>query len=176
MKWRNDSKVTYIIHAIFKVFVVLLVIVGDQVTKRLVMDTLVVQDSKEIISNFFYLTYTHNKGAAFGILSGELWLFFLVTVISSIGMVYYYLHTKPEEKFTRYGLLLLFSGMVGNFIDRLHLGYVVDFIDFVVFGKNFPIFNVADIAIYLGVVLIIIEILLEDDVLKKKFLRKKSEE
>ncbi len=176
MKWHNNSKTTTIIHVIFKICVVLLVVIGDQVTKKLVMETLVVQDSKEIIENFFYLTYTHNKGAAFGILSGELWLFFLVTVISSIGMVYYYLHTKPQEKFTRYGLLLLFSGMIGNFIDRLSLGYVVDFIDFVLFGKNFPIFNVADIAIYLGVMLIIVEILLEDHMFKGKWLSHSSEE
>ena len=77
-------------------------------------------------------------------------------------MIYYFIQTKPYQKLTRFSLVLIFGGMVGNLIDRVVFGYVRDFIDFIIFGYNFPIFNIADIAITVGMFFIILEIGLEE--------------
>lgn len=120
--------------------------------------------SQEIINNLFYFTYAHNTGVAWGMLAGHLWLFIIVALVSAVLMIIFFKRTKKEEILTRFGLVLTFAGMIGNLIDRMVLGYVRDFIDVIIFNYNFPIFNIADMAVVIGVALIIIEIIFEEHI------------
>lgn len=140
----------------------LIVVIGDQLSKMLVSSAMILGQSETIIENFFYYTYSHNQGAAWGILSGHVSLFILIAVIALGAMIYYFSKTTKQERLTRYGIVLTFAGAVGNIIDRITLGYVRDFIDFVIFGYDFPVFNIADVAVVVGVGLIILEIIFEE--------------
>ena len=135
---------------------------GDQFTKHLVSSSMQLGQSQEIINNFFYFTYAHNTGVAWGMLAGHLWLFIIVALVSAVLMIVFFMKTRRNEVLTRFGLVLTFAGMAGNLIDRVMYGYVRDFIDVVIFNYNFPIFNVADMAVVIGVILIIIEIIFEE--------------
>lgn len=135
------------------------IVVGDQVTKILVSSSMQLSTSHTIIDNFFYFTYIHNKGAAWGMLEGRIYLFLLFALIAAVGMIYYFSKTKKEEALTRYGLVLVFAGMIGNVIDRVAFGYVRDFLDFYILGYDFPVFNIADMAVVLGVGIMIFEII-----------------
>lgn len=97
-----------------------------------------------------------------GDFEGKLNFFYIISFIATIGIVYYFFESQSYQKFLRFGLVLVFSGMIGNLIDRITLGYVRDFIDFIIFGYDFPIFNVADMAIVIGVGLIILEVAIEE--------------
>lgn len=140
----------------------LIIVIGDQLSKMLVSSALILGQSETIIENFFYYTYSHNQGAAWGILSGHVSLFIIIAFIALGAMIYYFSKTSKQEKLTRYGIVLVFAGAVGNIIDRIALGYVRDFIDFVIFGYDFPVFNIADMAVVIGVGLIIVEIFFEE--------------
>ncbi|NLM73394.1 MAG: signal peptidase II [Clostridiaceae bacterium] len=111
----------------------------------------------EIIKGFFYLTYVENRGAAFGILQNFRWFFIILTVIALAVMVWYFI--KNQNKMLRLSLSFIMAGAVGNFIDRLFRGFVVDFFDFYPFGYNFPVFNVADICVNIGVFFLLIYVL-----------------
>ena len=137
---------------------------GDQFTKHLVSSSMQLGQSQEIIDNLFYFTYAHNTGVAWGMLAGHLWLFIVVALVSAVLMIVFFKRTRKEEILTRFGLILTFAGMIGNLIDRMVLGYVRDFIDVIIFNYNFPIFNIADMAVVIGVALIIIEIIFEEHI------------
>lgn len=137
---------------------------GDQFTKHLISSSMQLGKSQEIIDNFFYFTYAHNTGVAWGMLAGHLWLFIIVALISAVLMIIFFKRTRKEEILTRFGLVLTFAGMIGNLADRIVLGYVRDFIDVIIFNYNFPIFNIADVAVVIGVALIIIEIIFEEHI------------
>lgn len=154
-------KLTYK-NIILYVLTFLIVVGGDQMTKIIVDHALCLDGHYTIIENFFYFTYAHNYGAAWGIFQGRLNLFFIVSIIATIGIIYYFIQSESYQKLTRFGLILVFSGMIGNLIDRVTLGYVRDFIDFIIFGYDFPIFNIADMAITIGIVLVILEAGIEE--------------
>ena len=139
-------------------FVILLVVL-DQASK--IYLTLVNKTSPidlEVIRGFFRITYTCNDGAAFSILKGKRVFFIIMTIIVVFFIVYYLLKNKVcwVEK---YSLLLIISGAVGNLIDRIMYGYVIDFLDFIIFGYDFPVFNIADSFITIGAIGLIISIL-----------------
>lgn len=144
------------------IFTFIIIVFGDQLTKTIVDKTLNFGTGYPIIKNFFYFTYVHNYGAAWGILSGKINFFYIISIVAAIGIIYYFMKSLPYQQLTRYGLVLVFSGMIGNFIDRVLFGYVRDFIDFIIFGYNFPVFNIADIAIVVGVGLLLLELLIEE--------------
>lgn len=158
MKKISISKKEIIIY----ILTFIIVLGGDQLTKYIVDQTLNFGTGYPIIKNFFYFTYVHNYGAAWGMLEGQRYFFYLVSVIAGIGLYYYFIKSLPYQKLTRFGLVLVFTGMIGNFIDRFVFGYVRDFIDFIIFGYNFPVFNIADIAIVVGVGLLLLEIIIEE--------------
>lgn len=141
---------------------ILIVVIGDQITKILVTSSLRLSTSYHIIDNFFAFTYVQNKGAAWGLLEGQIALFLGVAVIAAVVITRYFLFTKKDEELTRFGLVLVFAGMIGNVIDRVYLGYVRDFLDFNLFGYDFPVFNIADCAVVIGVGLIILEMFLDE--------------
>lgn len=132
-------------------------IIIDQLSKIIVVNNLTNNKSIEVIKSFFYLTYTNNKGAAFSILTGRRILLILVAFIVIGVLIYYVRKNKIEGKVNKIALSLVIGGSIGNLIDRILRGAVVDFIDIKIFGYNFPIFNLADTFIVIGVFLLIIE-------------------
>ena len=135
----------------------ILFIIIDQLSKIIVVNNLTNNKSIEVIKSFFYLTYTNNKGAAFSILTGRRILLILVALIVIGVLIYYVRKNKIEGKVNKIALSLVIGGSIGNLIDRILRGAVVDFIDVKIFGYNFPIFNLADTFIVIGVFLLIIE-------------------
>lgn len=132
-------------------------IIIDQLSKIIVVNNLTNNKSIEVIKSFFYLTYTNNKGAAFSILTGRRILLILVALIVIGVLIYYVRKNKIEGKVNKIALSLVIGGSIGNLIDRILRGAVIDFIDIKIFGYNFPIFNLADTFIVIGVFLLIIE-------------------
>ncbi len=139
------------------VFVFLL----DYVTKKLIEYNLKLYEQIEIIGNFFLLTSIRNRGAAFGILQGQRWFFVLVTVIVVAGISWYCKRSyRTGSRLLMFALSLILGGAVGNFLDRALYGEVVDFLQFNFGSYTFPIFNVADSGICVGVALVILDSLL----------------
>jgi len=146
------------------VFILSVIIVAlDQISKYVVIKSLKGFAPHIIIPNFFQLAYVENFGAAFGILQNKKVFFIIITlaVIVSISIFliknYYNINI-----FMRFGLGMFLGGTIGNFIDRVRFGYVVDFLSFRLFGTyDFPVFNVADIFIVLGTFIILILILFD---------------
>lgn len=137
-------------------------IIIDQVSKIIVVNNLTNNKSIEVIKSFFYLTYTNNKGAAFSILTGRRILLILVALIVIGVLIYYVRKNKIEGKVNKIALSLVIGGSIGNLIDRIVRGAVVDFLDFKIFGYNYPIFNLADTFIVLGVFLLLISMFRKD--------------
>lgn len=128
----------------------------DQISKILVVKLIDINNSVKIITNFFYLTYTNNTGAAFSILTGQRILLILIAVVILIILINYIRKNKVKEKMEIISFSLIIGGSIGNLIDRIVRGYVVDFLDFKIFGYNFPVFNLADTFIVVGVFLLLI--------------------
>lgn len=145
--------------------IAVIIILIDQVTKWLVVTKMELYEQIPIIDNFFYLTSHRNKGAAWGILQGQMLFFYIVTIIVVIGIIYYMQKYARESKLLAYSLSLVLGGAIGNFIDRLFRKEVVDFFDFIIFTYDYPIFNIADAALVVGVILLIIYTVLDE---KKK--------
>lgn len=135
----------------------IIIILIDQISKILVTNYLPLNKSIKIINNFFYLTYTKNDGAAWSILSGETHLLIIITILSI------YLIIKYTKEYNNLFLCLLYGGIIGNLIDRLIHGYVIDFLDFKIFNYDYPIFNISDICIFIGITLLIIKIVKEEN-------------
>ncbi|MFB4211052.1 signal peptidase II [Shouchella sp. JSM 1781072] len=140
-------------------YIIALLIIGlDQLTKWLVVENMVIGERITVIENVFYIFSHRNSGAAFGILQGQMWLFYIITVIM-VGVIIYLIQTEARNHtLLKWALGLILGGAIGNFIDRLFRQEVVDFID--TFG-NFPIFNIADSALTVGVGLFLINLILE---------------
>ena len=143
------------------VLIVLFGILLDQITKYYVAHNFIQGARQKVIDGFFYLTYVRNTGAGFSILQGQRWVFIILTFIALPLFIYLYVKSDPGHKLERFAYLLLISGTIGNFIDRVVYGSVVDFLDFIIFGYDFPVFNVADIFITVGVGLYLLLTLLE---------------
>ena len=128
----------------------------DQITKILVVNSLVPGENIEIIKNIFNIIYTNNTGAAFSILLGKR-IFLIVVAVLIIGVLLYYIkRNKIEKKIDIIALSFVIGGSLGNLIDRIVRGYVTDFISIKLGNYNFPIFNVADILIVIGVFLLLL--------------------
>lgn len=143
--------------------VALVIIAVDQLSKYMVVQNIGLTDCIEIIPDIINFVYVKNTGAAFSFLSQKdygIVLLSIVSVLFCIGVIAYAIYFKPQNKLLRLSLSLMFAGAVGNVIDRILRGFVVDFIelDFI----NFPVFNFADIAITSGAVLLIIYVLFFD--------------
>lgn len=135
----------------------------DQLSKYYIVANIPLNSAIDIIPGFFKLTYVQNFGAGFSILQNQNTLFLIITPIAIIFLCYLLFKTKKGDLFTISGLLLMIAGALGNFIDRVFTVYVVDFLDFVIFGYDFPVFNIADSFLTIGVFLFIIAILKEKD-------------
>lgn len=134
----------------------------DQLTKYLVVTKMTLGQSILLIDNFLYITSHRNEGAAWGILQGKMMFFYLITLIV-VGVVMVWLTRLDfkKDKLLVIALALILGGALGNFIDRVSYQHVVDFIDTYIFGYDFPIFNVADSALCIGVVLMALDAILD---------------
>lgn len=141
------------------------VIILDQITKGFVAAKMNVGESIPVWKDVFSITSHRNEGAAFGILQGQMWVFYIITVIVVFGIIYYLQRYGRQHAFLGIALALVLGGAIGNFIDRLFRGSVVDFLYFRII--DYPIFNIADSALVVGVILILIHMLLEERKEKK---------
>ncbi len=142
----------------FFYILVAITLILDQGTKYLTQTYMYEGQSIPIIDGIFHLTYVLNPGAAFGILANKTTFFILVTLIVLIVIIYIYRRVPAEKWLLRFGLAMQVGGAMGNLLDRIRLGMVVDFFDF----RVFPVFNIADSAIVVGVTILFIEILFFD--------------
>ncbi|GEK89081.1 signal peptidase II [Alkalibacterium putridalgicola] len=142
-------------------YIISLIIVGiDQFTKYLTVQNIPLHETLEVIPSFLSFTYHQNTGAAWSMLEGQMIFFYIVTLIV-IGVIVYYMQTYGrQDKVFAFSLSLILGGAVGNFIDRLFLQYVVDMIrvEFI----DFPIFNVADMSLTIGVTLMVIYLFFDE--------------
>jgi signal peptidase II len=125
----------------------------DQLSKWYFYTNRFQYDGFVVIKDFFYLTYLENRGAAFGVLQNFRWAFIILTIVAVSIMIWYFI--KNNNIVFRISMAFLISGAIGNLIDRLLRGFVVDFLDFFPFGYDFPIFNFADICVNIGAFLLI---------------------
>ena len=135
-------------------------IVLDQFVKAYVVQNIALGEIKSWIPNLVSLTYLQNRGAAFSILQNQQWFFAVITLVVMVGAIWY-LHKHIEDSFwTVFGLVLIIACGLGNFIDRISQGFVVDMfhLDFI----NFAIFNVADSYLTVGVVVLLLAMLKEE--------------
>lgn len=138
------------------IWLTLVVILLDMVSKYIVSKLLIVNESVMIIKNFFNITYVRNTGAAFSIFSGNTFLVMIISFMIIMGIILYIRKNKPSNKIEKISYSLILGGAIGNFIDRVIYGYVRDFIEIDIFGWDYPIFNLADVFVVVGVILLVI--------------------
>jgi len=131
------------------------IILVDQITKIIIERNFIEFQTIAIIDNIFHLTYVPNYGAAFGILKNKTYFFIIISIIIIAGLLTFLLFIPRQRKILRIALILQIAGAVGNLIDRIRLGYVIDFLDF----RIWPVFNIADTAIVIGAAFLIYDVL-----------------
>ncbi len=143
MQKKLDKRVLYIL--------VIVLLILDRVSKILVTEINI-----KIIDKFLYLHYAENTGVAFSLFRDNNILIIILTILIISYIIYYMLKNKPKKNLHIIGYSLLLAGAIGNLIDRIIYGYVIDFIDIYIFGYDYPIFNLADSFIVIGVILLLL--------------------
>ena len=146
------------------------IIAADQFTKWLVLQNMEIGERIPVIEPYLAWLSHRNRGAAWGMLEGQMWLFAIITIAVIVGILYYFhKHAKGQPLF-QLSLMVILGGAIGNFIDRMLRGEVVDFVDVLipVINYDFPIFNIADAALTIGVILMIIFVIYDEKQEKKK--------
>ena len=142
------------------------VVIVDQITKLLILKYLAFNHSISVISGFFDIVHINNPGGAFGLLASlsPQWRTIIFLFISSLAVgliLYFYLKTPQSHPWLAAGFALIFGGAIGNLIDRLRFGFVIDFLDFYIARYHWPAFNIADSAITVGLAIFVIHIVLK---------------
>ena len=146
-----------------KVYIIgLIVFIIDQISKCLISTYMKLNQSITIIKDFFYIKYINNTGASWGILKDNRILLIVLSLLAII-IIIRYTNTVKKTKLNIIGLGLLSGGILGNLSDRIIFGYVKDFIDIIIFKYDYPVFNIADSCIVIGVILLIISIIRGED-------------
>lgn len=155
--------------------IIAIIIALDQLTKQLVLRTMELGEELVVIPNFFAITSHRNTGAAWGILDGNMTFFYIITVIA--GILFYVLLNDADMKHKKLytsGIIMMIAGGIGNFIDRAIYQEVIDFINIDLWSyTTFPIFNIADISLVVGMIAFATDIILEDVI---KWIRTKSDQ
>ena len=150
------------VSAIITVLLIIATVVLDQVSKYLVVANMELYQSVDIIPGVFRFTYIHNEGAAFGSMADSRWIFMILSSVAIIAILVYIFWKKPKDKLLLSALILIAGGGIGNMIDRVYLGYVVDFLDFCAFPNLWMwIFNVADAFVCIGAGMLALWIILD---------------
>lgn len=145
------------------IIISLIIVIGfslDLITKTIANNSLELLERNKIINKFFYLTLCYNTGGAWSMLSGNVPLLIIFSIIA-LGLVIFTM-IKSKSKFYIYSSALFISGLIGNLFDRIVYGKVIDFLDFILFGYDFPVFNIADCFICIGVGLMLLAIIKEE--------------
>lgn len=153
------KKRPYIIASIF--FII------DLISKQIITHTLDIHESITLIPNFFKFTHVNNLGAAWSILENQRILLLIITLIV-LFFINKYINKEDLNNFESFCYGMIIGGIVGNLFDRLIYGYVIDFLDFNIFGYNYPVFNLADSFIVIGIILLIIGSIRKEYLCKKK--------
>ena len=128
-----------------------LIVALDQISKWLVVANIPLHESVDVIPGVFKFTYIRNDGAAFGMLDDARWVFMILSTVAIVGVIAYMFMKKPTSKLLCISLAFMVGGGIGNMIDRICLGYVVDFLDFCAFPKLWMwTFNIADSFVVVG--------------------------
>lgn len=143
------------------------IIAIDQWSKWLVVQNMDLYEKIPVVKDFFYFTSHRNKGAAWGILQDQMGFFYVVTVVVVVGIIYYMEKQIKGNKLMAVSFSLILGGAIGNFIDRIFHQEVVDFLDFYIFSYDYPIFNIADSALVVGVILVFIATFIDEKKKKK---------
>lgn len=145
---------------IYIIFSILVLVGCDQAIKIWISSNVSLESSHELIPGILSITNLRNDGAAWRILAGQQWLFSIITIIAIIAVVYFMIQSKGKKLYL-VSMTILLGGIIGNFINRLLDGYVVDMFqtDFI----NFPVFNFADMCITFGIILLFIAIFKDGD-------------
>jgi signal peptidase II len=143
-------------------FTLLFVLGLDAASKTLISTLIPYGTDVVIIKDFFWLTYLKNTGAAWSFMEGQQWFFITLAAIACVVMGVFFIKSDKKSTWLRYALIFMFVGAFGNLIDRLTVGGVRDFLAFNIFGYHFPVFNVADMALNVGVACMIIETILDE--------------
>lgn len=163
--WSNRTK--RIVFISISLFVCALLVLIDQLTKIYFRVKFSKEGVTTVIDNFFYFTYTVNRGSAFSFLANKSWaqtFFKILTPISLLLFVFIYIYSiKHNKGFLSYSTVLIFSGAVGNYIDRLMFNGVTDFVSLQFGSYNFPVFNFADMCLTVGVFMFVIYFLFLDN-------------
>lgn len=136
-----------------------IIFIIDQLLKLFIGFNIDLNTSITIFENFFYISNVHNYGAAFSILYGNRIFLIIVSLFALVSIYYFLLKNKKFQWFDIIVYSLLIGGILGNLFDRIIYGYVVDYLDFYIFGYNYPIFNLADMCIVCSAVLLVISTL-----------------
>lgn len=141
-----------------------LVIIIDQITKAVILNSMPLYSSIEVVPGFFNLTHILNPGGAFGFMSNQSPSFintiFLIIISLAVCLIFYfYINTPKKYELLATGFALIFGGAIGNMIDRIRFGRVVDFLDFYIGNIHWPAFNVADSAISVGIAIFLFHLL-----------------
>lgn len=141
--------------------IVIVCFLFDLLTKQIANNILGVYEKNEIINDFFYLTLCYNTGGAWSIFSGNVWLLVIISLFALAFIIYSMI--KSKSNFYKYSSAIFVGGLVGNLFDRIAYGKVIDFLDFIIFGYDFPVFNIADCFICIGVVLMLVAVIKEEN-------------
>ena len=134
----------------------------DFISKLLVINNLEVNTGFNIINSFFSILYVKNTGAAWGMFSNGTMILAILSMIFLYFAIKYIYESKNISKLSIISYGILIGGIIGNLIDRLLRGYVIDFLSFNIFGYNFPVFNIADTFIVISIILIVIESIIKE--------------
>ena len=160
------------------IIIIVALVVVDQVTKAMAVSLLGPGGAVEVIPGIFRFTYVENRGAAFGMLSDNRWVFMILSTVAIVALLIYLWKFRPDSRLACMAISMIIAGGVGNMLDRLYLGYVIDFLDFCAFPTIWMwVFNVADACVCVGgglLVLWLIISMIED--YKKERAEKSSEE
>ena len=143
-----------------KLIILIIALLGlDQWTKGLVTSSMMEGDTIGVLNDFFHITYVKNHGVAFGMFQGEIRTISIVAIVAILGIIYLMIkQLKPHEVISKYAYAFILAGAIGNMIDRIYRGFVVDMVDFR--GIWQFVFNMADVWINVGVILLILEALI----------------
>ena len=140
----------------------------DQTLKIIIDSHLLLGESVKIIPNFFNITLAHNSGAAWSILNNKSIFLILIGIVALIIVYFCFIRNKNLKKIDIILISMLTSGILGNLIDRIRLGYVIDYLDFNLFGYDYPIFNLADILIVVSIIILVIRSIKEEKHVQSK--------
>lgn len=142
------------------IFLTVILVAADQVVKHWVAAHVALNSSQPLLPNLLAITNLRNDGAAWSILEGQQWFFTVVTIIALLVIVYLFYRWRKQPQWL-WPLTLILAGTIGNFIDRLQNGYVVDMFELLFI--NFPVFNVADVCLTVGVLWLLVIFIREED-------------